>query len=98
MKVNIQSIDFKASDDLIAYAEKKVARLSRYLDNIISCDITLKLDNAGTRENKIADIRLVIPGNDLLASNQTHSFEAAVSVAAEALERQIEKYKTKSAF
>ncbi len=98
MKVNIKSIDFKASDDLIAYGEKKVARLFRYLDNIISCDINLKLDSADNRENKVADIRLIIPGNDLIASSQNTSFEAAISAAAEALERQIEKYKTKTAY
>jgi putative sigma-54 modulation protein len=97
MKVNVQSIDFKASEDLIAYAEKKVERLFRYLDNIMACDINLKVDNADNRENKVANIRLVIPGNDLIAHHQSHSFEAAISAAAEALERQIEKYKTKTA-
>jgi ribosome hibernation promoting factor len=98
MKVNIQSIDFKASEDLIVYAQKKVDRLFRYLDTIISCDINLKVDNADNRENKVADIRLVIPGNDLIASHRAHSFEAAISFAAEALERQIEKYKTKTTY
>ena len=98
MKVNVQSIDFKSSEELVVYAEKKVERLFRYLDTIVSCDINLKVDNADNRENKVATIRLVIPGNDLIANHQSNSFEAAISFAAEALERQIEKYKTKTAY
>jgi putative sigma-54 modulation protein len=96
MIVNIQSIDFKASEELVVYGERKVARLFRYLDSIMSCDITLRVDSADDRANKVADIRLVIPGNDLIASDRNHSFEAAISAAAEALERQIEKHKTKA--
>ncbi len=96
MIVNIQSIDFKASDELIVYGEKKVSRLFRYLDTIMSCEITLRVDNADDRANKVADIRLVIPGNDLIATDRNQSFEAAISAAAEALERQIEKHKTKT--
>ncbi|KIC92072.1 ribosome hibernation-promoting factor, HPF/YfiA family [Flavihumibacter sp. ZG627] len=98
MNINIQSLDFTASTELNEFVNEKVSRLGRYLDNIISYDITLKLEKSATRENKIADIRLVIPGNDLLASAQADSFEKATAEAVEALERQIEKLKSKSAY
>jgi ribosome-associated translation inhibitor RaiA len=37
----------------------------------------------------------VVPGYDFIASNKSNSFEEAVSKTSEALERQIEKRKTK---
>lgn len=40
-------------------------------------------------------MRLVIPGNDLLATARCETFEEAVIQTAEALERQIEKQKAK---
>ncbi len=98
MNINIQSLDFTSSDALNGYVTEKVSRLERYLDSIISTEITLRLDKSSTQQNKIADIRLVIPGNDLLASSQAESFEKATAEAVEALERQIEKLKSKNSY
>ncbi len=95
MNINIQSLDFTAKEELHEFVKEKVARLGRYLDTIISYEITLRIDKSETNDNKITDIRLVIPGNDLLASSRASSFEKATSQAIEALERQIEKRKTK---
>ena len=62
---------------------------------IISIEISLKLNKSETKDNKVCRIGLVIPGYDMLAGAQCRTFEAATSVAIEALERQIEKRKTK---
>lgn len=98
MNINIQTLDFTAKDDLNEFVKEKVARLGRYLDNIISYEITLRIDKSATNDNKISDIRLVIPGNDLLASSRAESFEKATAQAVEALEKQIEKRKSKDSY
>jgi ribosomal subunit interface protein len=98
MNINIQTLDFNAKEELNEFVKEKVARLGRYLDNIISYEITLRIDKSETNDNKIADIRLVVPGNDLLASSRAASFEKATAQAIEALERQIEKRKTKEGY
>jgi len=96
MKTNIQSIGFTASEELIAFVKEKTAKLGQYFENIISSEVCLSLDKSLTNENKVCDIRLVIAGNDLLAKAQCKSFEEAVSTAADALVKQIEKHKAKS--
>jgi ribosomal subunit interface protein len=95
MITNIQSIGFTASEELITYVKEKTARLGHYLESIISSEVTLSTDKSDTKENKVCDIRLIIPGNDLLASAQCKSFEEAATKASDALIKQIEKVKTK---
>ncbi len=96
MKTNIQSIGFTASEALTAFVNEKTAKLSLYLENIISSEVALSTDKSSTNENKVCNIRLVIPGNDLMASAQCKTFEEAVAQSADALVKQIEKYKTKA--
>jgi len=97
MTTNIQSIGFTASEALTAFVKEKTAKLSLHFENIISSEVCLSIDNSSTNENKVCDIRLVIPGNDLLAKAQCKTFEEAIAQASDALIRQIEKHKTKTA-
>jgi putative sigma-54 modulation protein len=55
----------------------------------------LRLENTNGPENKITEIRLSIPGNDLFAKKQSKTFEEATDQAVEALRRQIRKHKDK---
>jgi putative sigma-54 modulation protein len=57
--------------------------------------VTLRIDKAQTMENKIAEIKLEVPGNNLFAKKQSKSFEEAADLAVEALSRQLVKYKEK---
>jgi len=95
MKTNIQSIGFTASEELTAFVKEKTAKISLHFDNIITSEVCLKSEKSATNENKICDIRLVIPGNDLLASSQCTTFEEAIAQASDAIIKQIEKHKTK---
>jgi putative sigma-54 modulation protein len=97
MKTNIQSIGFTASEELTAFVKEKTAKLSLYLENVITSEVCLSLDKSKTNENKVCDIRLVIAGNDLIAKAQCKSFEEAIADASDALVKQIEKHKTKNA-
>ena len=54
------------------------------------------LDNTDTPENKIADIRLVLRGDDLYASKQSKTFEESIDTSIDALKKQLEKYKGKT--
>ncbi len=95
MKTNIQSIGFTASEDLTAFVKEKTAKISLHFDNIITSEVCLKSEKSATNDNKICDIRLVIPGNDLIASAQCTTFEEAIALASDAIIKQIEKRKAK---
>ena len=95
MNIKIHSIHFDADTKLEAFIETKVGKLSQYYDSIIGAEIFLRLDKAQNTENKITEIKVEIPGNDLFAKKQSASFEASTDGAIEALRRQISKHKEK---
>lgn len=95
MNVKINSVHFKADRKLEAFIQEKVNKLTQYFDGIVSADVILKLDNTETPENKIAEIKLSIPGNDLYAKKQSKTFEEATDEVVDALKVQLKKYKEK---
>ncbi|MEP7108945.1 MAG: ribosome-associated translation inhibitor RaiA [Ferruginibacter sp.] len=95
MKLKLQTRGFTASQELTKLLYQKVARLAQFFDNIIVAEVRMSSDKWDIKESKVCNIRLVIPGNDLLANAQCKTFEEAIADAVEALKRQIEKRKTK---
>jgi|TARA_B110000459_G_C16618593_1_gene500306 putative sigma-54 modulation protein len=97
MKVNlkINSVHFDADKDLIEFIQEKVSKLSNHFDKIIDGEVILKVENSHDTENKVAEIKLLIPGNDIFAKKQCKSFEEATDNAVEALRRQLKKHKEK---
>jgi putative sigma-54 modulation protein len=95
MKVNINSIHFKADRKLVSFIEQKIDKLTVFHDGILGSEVTLKLSNQNDRDNKISEIRLIIKGSDLYAKKQSSTFEEAIDQATEALRRQLVKHKQK---
>ena len=95
MNIKIQSLHFTPHKKLNDFVNKKVSRLSHLYDRIESSEVCLKLDKSDKTENKVCEIRLIIPGNDLFAKRQSKTFEEATNETIEALQKQIEKVKTK---
>jgi putative sigma-54 modulation protein len=95
MKTNIQSVHFDADAKLISFIEEKVSKLNSINDRVISSDVTLRLEKSGDNNNKIAEIKLLVPGTDLFAKKQCSTFEEAIDLACDALKTQIKRHKEK---
>lgn len=95
MKIEIKSTNNTLTPELMPFLDKKIKMLSRRYEEIISVDVQFRLEKASNNCNKICEIRLIISGYDLFASSQCQTYEEAISKTSEALERQIEKRKTK---
>ncbi len=95
MKVKVTAIHFSADQKLIDFIDERVSKLETFYDKIISAEATLKIEDGEGKENKIAEIRLAVPGKDFFAKKSGKSFEEAVDNVVEALRRQIRKHKTK---
>ena len=67
MNIKIQSIKFDADKKLTDFIEKKVSKLERYFDNIVDAEVFLRLQNSQELDNKVAEIRLKVPGSELFA-------------------------------
>ncbi|HNW70917.1 MAG TPA: ribosome-associated translation inhibitor RaiA [Bacteroidales bacterium] len=95
MKVNITSLRFKTDKKLEDYIQEKVEKLSGLYDGLIASEVTLRVEKNDKELNKVAEIRLKLPGNDLFAKKQSNTFEQATDVAVEALRKQLVKHKEK---
>jgi putative sigma-54 modulation protein len=93
MKIIIQSPDFKAQSALEEFVNEKVGKLEYFSDKIIESRVCLKLDKSENKENKICEIKLLVPGGELFASRKNSSFEEAVMKSVEALKSQIFRWK-----
>jgi len=96
MRVKINSVHFKTDQKLEDFITEKIEKLTSNYDNVIGSDVTLKVNNNSNTVNKIAEIRISIPGNDLFAKKQSNSFEEATGSAIDALKKQLDKYKNKN--
>lgn len=95
MNITIETVHFDAAERLEEFIYQKVGKLDQFSDSIISAEVTLRVEKAGTDENKIAEIELDIPGSNLFAKKQNKSFEEAVDQTCEALRKQLIKRKEK---
>lgn len=96
MKIEVKAIHFSANQKLVDFAIKKTSKLDTFYDGIISAEVIFKVSKPETSNNKIAEIKLSIPAKDyLFASKQADTFEEAVDLTADALKKQLLKYKEK---
>lgn len=95
MDVKINAVNFKADEKLTNFITEKVSKLERHASGLLGAEVTLNVDKPESIDNKVANIRIVVRGNDLYASKQANSFEEAVMLSIDALKSQISKFKDK---
>jgi len=95
MKWDIQTVGFTASAELTEHVRSKVSGLTRFNDRIVGAEVYLKLDYHDKNQNKTAEIKLQVPGNDLFAEERSDAFEKSINEAVHKLEAQLRKLKTK---
>ncbi len=94
MEVRIQAIHFDISDRLTAFINKKAERLERRYSAISVLDVNLKVVKPETAMNKEAVVKVNIPSaDDIVATKVADTFEEAIDLCLEAIERQLEKHK-----
>lgn len=96
MTLNIQTVRFDADRKLTDHIRKKVDKLSTYHDRIIAVDVFLKLDNVVHQiKDKIAEIKVRIPRNEIFVKTSSKSFEASFDDALDSVINQIKRKKEK---
>ena len=96
MEIKIQANHFEMAEKLETFTNKKLEKLARRYDNISEIDVNYKLVKPETAMNKEAGVKVSVPNNaDLFASKTADTFEEALDLALEAVERQLEKTKGK---
>jgi|TARA_B100001778_G_scaffold87384_1_gene71034 putative sigma-54 modulation protein len=95
MNINFQSVNYNADSKLIEFAEKRIKKISQFYLNIIDVFVYTKVENTNDRINKLAELKIGIPGDDVVVKKMAKSFEEAINLAADSAERILKKYKEK---
>ena len=96
MDINIKAIHFDITEKLTAFINKKVERIVRRFPSVSTVDISLKVVKPETALNEQAIVRLTVPQlEEFVADKTADTFEEAIDVALDAIEKQLEKAKNK---
>ena len=95
MKVYVQSVNFNADKSLIEFIEKKLNSLEKFYDKIVDSEVYLKVQQTSEKENKTVEIKLNVPGNDIVVKKQCKTFEEGTMLAVDSLKRSLDKLKEK---
>ena len=94
MKAIFQATNFNADQKLINFIQKKLDKLDNFFDRVIEAEVFLKLNNKGDK-NKTVEVKIGVPGNDIIVSRDAETFEKAMDLAYDVLKRQLRKQKEK---
>ena len=94
MEIKIEA-PWKVKPSQVDLIKKKLMKLGTFYDRLIKAEVFLKAKENSGIEDKVAEIKLILPGPDLYAESSSDSHEKAIAECAEKLRRQIIKRKGK---
>lgn len=95
MTIKLQTVNFNAKPDLEQYVEKKLSKLDQYYDKIISAQVFMRVEKMSEKENKFVDIKLEVPGDDIIVKKSGQTFEECVDLSIDTLKKLIIRKKEK---
>ena len=94
MDIIIQSLGFKAGDDLEAYIREKLSKLNPN-DHIVRANVILFLGPDKSTKNTYCEIRLEVPGNDHFVKETDPDMYLAIDAAVNTLQQIVRKNRDK---
>ena len=92
MRITITGKHTKITEALREYARKKIEKLEKYFDGIVSCRAVLNVE----RKRQTIEIELhVVKGGMIIAISESEDLYRSVDTATDKLQRQLKKYKGK---
>ena len=96
MNINFQSINYVADSKLIEFSEKRIHKITNFYNHIIDVYIFTKVENSSDRINKSVEMKIGIPGDDVIVKKVATSFEEAINSASDSVERILKRRKEKA--
>ena len=96
MKVDIQSIHFKADIKLLDFITKKVEKVQTFSDGIQHADVYLRVEKDSEGENKTVEVKINVGGSPIFAKEHSSTFETATDLVMDKLVAQVKKHKQKA--
>ena len=91
MKLTTTARHFEASPDLVDYTEKKLVKLKRFFDHILTVDVIMSVE----KFRHIAEVNIHVNGHDFTAKEESDDMRISIDRAAKNIERQMKRFKGK---
>lgn len=95
MKINVQTIDFKASKSLEKFVNSKISKLSKKYADIIRADVSLKRGPANIPGNKFCSLYISHSGENQYLKKSGNSYEESIAQAIDGMDKIFERLKRK---
>ena len=95
MHVNFQSINFTADIKLVEFTQRRIEKISQFYDQIVDVHVYTKVENFSDKINKLVELKIGIPGDDVIVKKTAKTFEEAINSAADSAERVLKRRKEK---
>lgn len=89
MQLSVKGRNLEITPAIRAYAEEKLSRLTRYLENIVSMHVVLSVN----KHRQITEVTLRVRDLTIRAEDESDDLYSSIDLVAEKLERQILRYK-----
>jgi putative sigma-54 modulation protein len=89
MQLSVKGRSLEITPAIRAYAEEKLSRLTRYLENIVSMHVVLSVN----KHRQIAEVTLRVRDLTIRAEEAGDDLYSSIDLVVEKLERQILRYK-----
>ncbi len=96
MDIIIQSLGFKASENLENFIREKLNKVVLESDKVIRANVTMYAGSESNPQNNVCEIRLEVPGNDHFVKKNSDVFEKAITECIDALQKIMRKTKDKN--
>tara|TARA_A100001011_G_C13668118_1_gene578480 strand:- start:134 stop:385 length:252 start_codon:yes stop_codon:yes gene_type:complete len=80
---------------LVEFTQKRIEKISQFYDQIVDVYVFTKVENTSDKINKFAELKIGIPGDDVIVKKIAKTFEEAINNAADSAERILKRRKEK---
>ena len=95
MEIRIKSIKFDATEKLEAFINKKVEKLQKTSEDILTAEVQLKVVKPATAQNKQVSLNVTVPGTTLFVEKVSDTFEESTDLCVDSMKVQLQKFKEK---
>ena len=96
MEIQVATKNMNLTDDIKSYAENKINKLSRYLNNITTAKIELSEERSKSRQHHFtAQVTINVKGFIIRGEQKAESVKASIDKVEGVMERLLSKYKKK---
>ena len=95
MTIHFRAVNFTADAKLKEFSKERIEKLALFHNQILEVFVFTKVENSTDGINKWVELKISIPGYDIVVKKICRTFEEAIHTAAQSAERILKRRKEK---